>query len=306
MSETYLNRIREARNKAAVLKAKVFSLRSGEKTVPILIFEGKSDVGAYSSWIKQIDNSFEYKALPGEGKAQLLSFREQIKDSADKNLNLIYFFIDHDYDGYRGYSPSENIFCLDCYSFENYLVTEKVLSEILVDELECAAERADVDRAINLFRTVLKQFSSAMKDANFKIYLAAKLDLKRGRLEKKINKFVDIRIDEVVKLYTPEKLEELVPILDDVNEAVEAQARETFKEIDNPEKSYRGKYYLEFFFIWLEKLAESRKDGEMPFSSAANIKFNRAMLTARSLAIRSDIPLGLSEHILNISRESAI
>lgn len=303
MSEGYLNRVRDARKRPSVLKAKVLTVRSKDSSIPILIFEGKSDIGPYTTWIRQINSHFNFAPIPGDGKGQLLEFRRLINNTQDENLQSIYFFIDNDYDGYRGHTVSNNIFCLDTYSFENYLVTERVLTEILIDEFECASQPEDIESATSLFSDVLSQFLTAMKDANFRFYLAAKLDLRRGRVEKKVSKFVSIEISRIEKAYTPGELNDLVPILEDYEETDEVSAKSEFNRIEQPQKSYRGKYLLDFFLSWLDLLAESRRNGYAPFSSGENIKFNRAILTPRSLASRSDIPNGLADYINTLSEQ---
>lgn len=304
-TERYIQHIRDARKRPSVLKAKILTIRSGEAEIPILVFEGKTDVGPYDTWIRRVYDSFRYKGIPAEGKAQLLDFRESIKDVDDSQYESIYFFIDYDFDGMRGYDVSDNIFCIDSYSFENYLVSEVVLESLLNDEFECAAELETIKAVKELFLKVSGEFCIAMNEANSRLHQAAEYSLERGRLEPKINKFVDVKLDKVIKKHSSNDLEALVPLLKEITEEEAEIAMRKFGEIENPMHSHRGKYILNFFLSWLDLLAKARRDGELPFEGGAKIKFNRGALSERSLATRSLLPRGLDDFINKINEQVA-
>ncbi|MDP1520630.1 DUF4435 domain-containing protein [Porticoccus litoralis] len=296
-ADGYVDHIRSARKRKSVLKIKVLSIRSGDINAPIFIFEGKTDIGPYEAWIKRIDEDLSYKGLPAEGKAQVLEFRESIRD---ENLGPVYFFVDHDFDGLREYRPSSNIYCLDSYSYENYLVTNVVLESILNDEFECSVEPESIHSAQSLYSKVSASFCDAMKEANLRFFVAAKYDLKRGRVDNRINQFVSVFIDFVAKKYDSDRLNQLVPLLDEYSQDEFSSAEEFFLNICDPMKNHRGKYIFSFFLCWLDLLADARKAGTYPFLASASIKYNRAAMSPRSLAGRSKIPTGLSDFILSI------
>ncbi|MFL1405349.1 DUF4435 domain-containing protein [Marinobacter sp. M1N3S26] len=299
-SEYYVEHVREARKRSSVLKIKVLTVRSGDRQSPIFIYEGKTDVGPYETWINRIDNDLHYKCIPGEGKAQVLEFRESVHNSSSSDFSSLYFFLDRDFDGLRGYPNTKDTFCLDAYSFENYLVTCEVLVSILTDEFECAAEPEAIQDVRDLYEKVSADFCEAMADANFRIFLAARYGLDRGRLENRINRFVNIKVDAVERLYNSNTVNDLIPLANSAPEREIDSAMKDFNDIENPMKSYRGKYMLLFFLTWLDFLASSRRCGSFPFKRAENIKFNRATMSERSLASRSPLPEGLKEFILSI------
>ena len=303
-TEGYVDHIRNARGRQVVLKAQVFAIRSGDSSSPILIFEGKTDVGPYEVWFKRINNSFHYKPLPGYGKQQLLEFRESVESSDDDKLEHLYFIIDNDFDGLKGKKESNNLFCLNRYSIENYLATPEVLKSILEDEFECTGAPENITPVLELFNKVAGEFCSVMFNANFRLYIAATLNLQRKRIENRINKFAQIELEQVLKNHENSELKILIPLETEPkpNTAQIAEANNSFSKIDNYMFFHRGKYILSFFVAWLDLLADARRSGNHPFVNAKNIKYNRVTMTMRSLASRSKIPNGLSEFVDNIGK----
>lgn len=302
-SEKYLDHVRDARKRKSVLKIKALAIRSGDTKVPIFVFEGKTDIGPYEAWIKRISSNFYYKGVPGEGKAQVLEFRESISSMDDEQFDSIYFFVDRDFDGLRGYQESCDIYCTDSYSFENYLAEKDVLISVLEDELGCVSELGDIDQSVSLYSKVSQEFIDAMRQVNFRLFLAAQYDLGRGRLDNRINSFLDLDLTSVRKKYNEEELKGLIPLSIEANDHQIRTASQKFSEMPDPMKSFRGKYVLSFFLAWLDRLAEARRAGNFPFSEAAKVKYNRAAMSERALASRSPIPTGLSDFILNIDTD---
>lgn len=302
-SSEYLERVRDARERKCVLRLQVLKIRSGHANDPIFIFEGKTDIGAYETWIKRLDENCKYRGVPSNGKAQVLNFRDSITGSKNKDFNLIYFFVDHDYDGLRGFDPSDNIFCTDSYSFENYLATGTVLESILNDEFECSDDPELVLKIMELYNSVSIEFCKQMSDVNLRLFIAANYHIEKGRIEKKSSKFVEIAVNSVSKTYDDDKITSLIPLSAEPNETQKKDGHKEFNKICNPMKCYRGKYIYSFFLSWLDVLATSRREGAMPFNEIKNIKYNRACMTERSLASRSEIPEGLSPFISRIVKE---
>ncbi|MDG1286321.1 MAG: DUF4435 domain-containing protein [Rickettsiales bacterium] len=205
----------------------------------------------------------------------------------------------------RGFDESDNIFCTEGYSFENYLVTNIVLESILNDEFECSSEPEKVQDILKLYNSVSSSFCEAMTDANLRLFIAAKYNLHRERIENNLNKFVEITVNSVMKKYDSNQILSLIPLREEPVAEQTATAPEIFNKIIDPMKCHRGKYIYSFFLKWLDILAASRKAGSLPFSEPQNIRYNRASITDRSLASRSEIPNGLTAFILRIKELEA-
>ena len=137
--------VRNARDKGVVLKTKVLSIRSGYPDLPIIIFEGKTDVGPYEVWIKKIDDSITYIPIVASGKAQSLELYSMI-NSGRYQEKFVYFIVDRDFDELRGLPLSPIIFKTCMYSLENYLISSGALRSILNDEFESSEDLKDLVR----------------------------------------------------------------------------------------------------------------------------------------------------------------
>ena len=305
-AEGYVEHVRSARRRTSVIKIKVMAIRSGDRDTPIFVFEGKTDLGPYEAWIRRIESDLIYKALPADGKGQVLNYRDFLRDVSHEDMGPIFFFVDCDFDGLRGHEPSDDTYCLDSYSYENYLVTDKVLDSILSDEFECTAEAASVQSAHNLYSQMSERFCEAMDGANARLYNAAIYCIDRGRIENRINQFVEISMDSVIKKYDDKTIKKLIPLERECSSEEVAATRADFLNLGDRMKYHRGKYIFSFFLSWLDQLAEARKSGSFPFDERASIKYSRASMSPRSLASRSQIPSGLFDFISRIRKECAI
>lgn len=297
----YFDAVVASRTKPTVLLTKVYSVRSGLPDVPIIIFEGKSDIAPYEVWFKRIIEKFTYKPLLAEGKKHALEFRRQVMESASKHLDSIYFVVDKDFDDLKGNEETENIFCTDKYSVENYLVSEDILKSVLIDEFECIGEDKVVDNIISDFGGQLFKFSEIMTDVNFRLYLSAKFSISKEKTGTKISPFVNFTLKNIGKVYSCEDLLMLIPLdREPTSEEIES-GRLSFIEIEDCISSYRGKYLLTFFLGWLDLLGEARRSGNVYFSDPKKCNYNRSNLTLRSLASRSELPSKLPEFVAAIS-----
>src|ERR1700730_10737157 len=116
-------RARISRNSGAVLKTELITIRSRNSAIPVLVFEGDTDVGPYSVWISRVRDGWNYVSLPGRGKDQLLDLRQRLASDTTDVKRGVFFFVDRDFDDLRDQLPGPDIVCTDRYSIENYLVT---------------------------------------------------------------------------------------------------------------------------------------------------------------------------------------
>ena len=294
-------RVRENRSSGAVLKARVSNIRSRYRSAVIAVVEGVTDVGPYEVWTTRISHDHTVEFAPATGKSQILDFRRRIRNDQSGLAVGVYMFVDQDFDGLRGQSEGNDIFCTDAYSIENYLVSETVLRSILTDEFRCTAETDHRDNILKLFARILCEFNECIKDANGRIFRGRQLGLLRTGIDDKISKYVEISHYNVRKIYDKEKLADLIGLEREPSLDETACIDAAFEEL-NPLLSYRGKFLLAFFRIWLEKLSEEgRRAGHTLFPDSKKIHFSTANLTLRSLATRSSLPDGLEKFIRNMT-----
>ncbi len=297
MIDNISNHARESRNSGAVLKIQLINIRSRSGKIPVLVFEGDTDVGPYEVWISKLRPDWNYIPLPAKGKQQLLDMRARLAEDETGVRVGVYFFVDRDFDDLRGQPAGPDLFCTDCYSIENYFVSEVVLMSILLDELRCAGRHEVRVQIIQLFRSTLAQFLEIMADANKRIFRARRLNIKPSRqIEKRIQHYVNIEataitvrpgadLSSLIMLEREPSVEECVA-LDSEFAALDAHSR------------HRGKFLLSFFLRWLDQIASACRDPSMSvINESFQHSFSLQEMTMRSLAARSKMPSGLNAFV---------
>ncbi|UFX42102.1 DUF4435 domain-containing protein [Bradyrhizobium sp. 41S5] len=255
--DAYVNKLRAARDRPAVLKTKLASVRSSSPGCLVFAFEGDLDKGAYFQWVKRLRSDLVYEPFPCGGKRQVLEFREMLRRDLGGLAARVYFFIDRDFDDFRGFDPDPaTTFATDQYSVENYLVTREVLEELLKDEFHCHAEPEIRNACLAVFDQRLTEFLTATEAINFRLFIARKNGFTlQKHLPTRINNVALVALDSVSPIAVgPEQ----VVIF---NEQVSLEQFDTLKaEFPklNPQKRYRGKFNLLFFMKWLDLLAADR------------------------------------------------
>jgi hypothetical protein len=214
----------------------------------------------------------------------------------------VYFFIDRDFDDYRGYDPDPvTTFMTDQYSVENYLVTRGVLEELLKDEFHCHAEPLVRNQVLDRFDECLKQFLVSTEAINFRLFIARRRGFTLCRhLPNRANNVATIGITDVRALNCSPQ--EIIVFEEAVSSEDERQLRQEFESLNPPER-YRGKFNLLFFMKWLELLATDRRT-EPPtiFSEVAKpYSVNLAAISLGMLASKAQSPLGLRDFLAQIT-----
>lgn len=298
MSALLLDEARKARDKPAVLKMLLSNIRSKNRHVPVLVFEGDTDVGPYEVWISRLA-TLQYHPLIAKGKQRTLEFRLHLQEDQTGVAAGVFFLVDRDYDDLGGHQPGEDLFCTQAYSIESYLATSRVFESILVDELKCVAELSGREKALALFRQMRDMFLSRMREANLRLFVGRRLNLKSTGVSERIADYVDISIDKV-QIEPTRDLSKVIP-LDREPSPDEIRALEPEFSALDPATRHRGKYLLSFFFRWLELFSKEREKNHLGFFDVPRkVGFSSQQLSLRSLATRSEIPEGLENFLATI------
>lgn len=296
----YVEKVRQARKRPAVLKLKVLSVRASNTEIPVIVFEGRTDIGPYEVWIRQIDPGFRYQPIPGEGKQQLLEFSRYLLTDAGKELGIVACIVDRDFDDLRGVESLDHLYCLPAYSYENLLITPQVVRSILHDELQCAEDSSLCETLAGQYEQLLVTAIDELRDVNFRLFSARYLGVKVAGKEERINRFLSISLTGVSKIYDGQELERLIPLEREFTEEEKRNASTVFDQIQDGSRYYRGKYLLAFFQKWITLLGEDRRTGATIFPETRSVPFSAATLTPRSLASRVRYPEGLDDFVANL------
>ncbi|MFJ4194671.1 DUF4435 domain-containing protein [Pseudomonas sp. NPDC089534] len=294
-----LESMKQARQVSSVLKISILSIRSQLATVPIFVFEGPDDKATYSQWIRRIAPNLVYEPLPANGKDQALKLWDSLIRDKDDLINDIYVFVDRDFDDLKGRETHPNIFMTERYAVENYVVCEKVLDEILKDELHCHAQPEVRASVIAHFAKAYIDFQSVVKDINFIIFCARKLRIDVDSMPKKMSKIASLSLDGMAPADPP--CASLLELKRSITTEEAEKLRAEFDQLESPHRM-RGKFLLLFFSKWLELLSVERlrQERKLMGSLPKVTKVGASSFSIGSLASRSSLPEGLDSFLARI------
>lgn len=296
----YLNRVRTARNSPSVLKYKLLILRGKFPDMIVLAFEDDDDKIVYFQWIKRIRPELEYEPFPCSGKKHVMQLFDMVsRDLGDINKG-IYFFIDRDFDDRIGYDDDDKVFMTDKFSVENYIVSKKVLYEVLKNEFHCHFDPDRRESICNLFDEVYSMFLESTRELNFRIFSAKRLNISFARpISDKISKIANIQINSVSPL--TESPEKTIALCGDIQTDKIQDIISEFNQLDGIDR-YRGKFAYSFFYKWLLLLYEDYNSTNSTIFDGLDrsSKVRISEIGLSNLASKSDLPNGLEDFVQEI------
>ncbi|HTF96005.1 MAG TPA: DUF4435 domain-containing protein [Cellvibrio sp.] len=303
MTISLLEEARKARKSPAALKIKLSQYRSRFQETPILILEGIDDIGPYETWINRITNRSRLKLLSGNGKGQLLGLRSLLEKDETGLRDSVFFVVDRDFDDLSGQTPGKDIFCTDRYSVESYVIGKEVVASLLRDEFRLEEGSPEFQNAMEVYDNVLQQLINAINCINLRIYCCRLSGVRFLKQIPEVRKFVKIHLDKIDVIFCDKVIESELEIASPLDERAVELLRMDFDKL-NPKLRHRGKFFFQFLVTWIEKLSdEARNPTGVIFQKKLGIKFSSSSITLRSLASRSELPIGLQEYIKGIDGE---
>jgi len=282
-----LRSMREARDAPAVHKASLTALRAHKPHVVVFACEGVDDKKVYFHWLRNSQIKFGYEFIVCNGKEKVLKFRELLSRDVTGLQKDVYFFMDKDFDGLKGYAPGPEIYLTETYSFENVLVTSEVLREILAVDMHCHGEPQIRENVVEKFEEIYMSFLAITRTHNHRIYLARRLGINSKPLPDKLNKLATVSL---LKVDLAENGAKEAVVLDREPSQLEIDQHEADFSSLEPKRDYRGKFALLFFSRWLEFLGKDRnseestlfKSGSKP-SASATTQYSLDSIASKSL-----------------------
>lgn len=292
--------LRDARGAISVHKLNLATLRAYNPHAVVFVCEGVDDKKVYFHWLKELQFFRNYEFLICNGKEKVLQFRESLERDLSGMKESVYFIIDKDFDGLRGYAPGADIYMTETYSFENFLVCAEVLDRVLTIEMHCHAAPATRDQIVGKFRELYESFLALTRPHNLRIFLARRLGIATRPLPSKINKLVSVSL---LRVEPAEGDAKTVITLSREPETEEMSLHEGAFDQCDPKSEYRGKFAFLFFSRWLELLAKDRNsDSPVLFKSAPKTNATASgQLTIDSLASKSSVPETFKDFVANIT-----
>ncbi len=294
-----LESLRAAKNRPQVALQRFMTLRSNSTNL-ICVFEGPDDYPYYDTIFRRLLDEVVYIPLIANGKDQVLELRGLVEKNKNGIEGRVAYFIDRDFDGYKGFQRAENTYCTNGYAIENNLCGESVLRLLLGMEYMCnrTDESDTIESNLELFRARSAEFYNIMYQANRSIFFARKNSMRLDSIENKISRYVKIKLHSV----TPADSDHYTligwPAITDRRDSESCAA-----EFDSlaPLRDWRGKFILGFYIEFLHQLKEDRCAAEPKyFKAKQGIKFNPKGDIVRTLALLAPIPDCLKTFTRNV------
>ena len=274
-------------------------------------FEGNDDSSFYTNFIKRFSNGEPLEIYKCGNKRAVYEVHAQITDRSLSNAKTV-FFVDKDYSDLieESWSEAPNIYVTDYYSIENHIVTEAMLERVWSDLLHSPFNKRTFEDVKLNFQNQLDRFYDFMLPITAWI-LHRKLNDERLNLNNmKISRICSIDKNlnlQVVDLESAIKsferqcgVERLGEIKDDALSIADKLAEM------NPKNYIRGKYELEFFTQFVNRLFDSFKG--RPDQYGQNIKILVNISNANAFEIlgpRVQPPDSLRDFLQNNLKEAA-
>ena len=275
-----VNTLRASRDKAVVVFTEFTRLYKQYPSVLYCFFEGE-DGKYYGIRIKNIIRSEKDFYLPCKGKEGVLGIYRML--SARKyyaNVRAVYF-IDRDFDKSISEIGLNKIYETPCYSIENFYTSVYCFSEVLRTEFKLMESDENFERCVSLYIKLQEEFHNAVELLN--TWIACQRD-KYSELnisDISVSRFVNIELGKITVKYVIDDLYRIFPGTIAISQE-ELDTRLTELRGSTRQKSFRGKFEIEFMLTFLQKLMLEANQGNSPY-------FTRKVKVILSLSKRNII-----------------
>lgn len=299
-NDGYLAALRGSRNKPSVIKLKFISLKSRSSGLPIFVFEGDEDKIVYGRWISRLVPFLEYDVFICNGKRGVRALDGILAFDVGNLRDGTFMFVDRDFDDLRGFVGRDNVFLLERFAIENFLVSPEVVSSLLRDEFPLHDHPLLRETILNQFNLDYSTFLAELGPVNWRIFLATKAESSfKKRFSDSINDYASVSYGDIIA--GNDNPENLIDFDIDKDEAFIEAMKEEFDTLV-PEERYRGKFALMFFSRWLLSLSEHLANKTGPFeTSAVPGRARQHEFTLGTFASKSPIPLGLGAFLAQVA-----
>ncbi len=292
-----------ARGDTSVAKYKLLNIRERYPSGPLIVVEGDEDRPVYAHWLFRLSPDLAYEFFVCNGKRSAKKLVTALAEDKSDLSHDIYFFVDRDFDDLKGFQVTDNIMMLEGYSFENYLVDERVLENLL-------RLAFPLDAVPNLRKKITETFSD-----DYDNFLAISADVNRIIFVARhtmIN--VDDAIPKGVSDIATVALNDVRPVGKDASDVIRCAVmlndpshqnlHDEFSSLD-PRMRYRGKFAMKFFMTWLSELISELKHpriGLFADAPRSDTKIINTEISFGAMAARSSIP----ERLLTFLKEQGL
>lgn len=275
--------LKKSRNSISVKFLEFTRIISKKKNRVAVFFEGE-DEKYYSVRINTIRPDITWSGINSQGKSNVLSLRDKIRNHSTYKEAPCIFFVDSDFDENTAISKYSDTYITPCYSIENLYMSDKVFENILNAEFGLSDTTEDhqcYENALNTYKKTKKSYLISIREFNYLIKEIRRLE-NENKLKTKLNinnlsieKLITIRLGKASKIYNENNPKEIFPELPD-NKKISLQASQEYFNDLSEELWFRGKQHIDFLRIFLSHLKTDRssKKARIVFKDKGKVRLN--------------------------------
>lgn len=301
-TDPYIQSLAASRSRPAVIKIQFLNFRSQHPQGVIIAVEGDDDKTVYSYWIRRVNSSLSYEFFVCGGKRGVRKLKNCLFEDKSNAKEGVYFIVDRDYDDMVGFLCDQDVFMLDRYSIENYLIERNILNETIKVAFPGNGKPGVRASLCDIFDADFSAFLSASAELNKRIFIARRMGINIDHvMPESISKIASISIGNIVKSNVP--AHDTLPFDKEVDEASFLKLSDEFSSL-HPSHRYRGKYSFKFLKTWLSLLIESYKRRDLDVfknDDAEQGKIKSDEMSLGALSCRSPLPDKFPNFIARVS-----
>ena len=244
--------LRESRGKAQPVFMEFTRLYKQYPSALYCFFEGE-DSKYYGVRIKNIIRPEKDFYFSCSGKDGVLEIHEMLSSKEDYANVRAAYFIDRDFDKSIRERGLNEIYETPCYSIENFYTSVQCFSEVLRSEFKLMESDENFERCVSLYIELQEEFHNAVELLNTWIACQRDKSSPLNISKRSVLDFVKIDLNQITKKYVIDDLYSIFPGAIAISQE-ELDARLTELRSSTRQKSFRGKFEIEFLRKFLEKL----------------------------------------------------
>lgn len=258
-----VEKLRASRAKAVAIFVEFTRLYKQYESVLYCFFEGE-DSKYYGIRIKNITKSKKDIYMNCHGKEGVLGIYRMLSSRNHYRTARIGYFVDRDFDQSIYNMGISKIYETPCYSVENFYTSVQCFAEILKSEFKLTEIDENFQRCVSLYRKLQEEFHDAVELLNAWVACQTDKSSKLNISDLSILRFVKIDLNQAISMYEIDDLYQMFPNTPVIAEQ-ELDAKISELKVNIRQKSFRGKFEIEFLFIFLQKLMSEANQGRYPF-----------------------------------------
>ncbi|MEH2091166.1 DUF4435 domain-containing protein [Nostoc sp.] len=273
-----VDNLRASRGKAVVVFTEFTRLYKQYDSALYCFFEGE-DSKYYGIRIKNVTRPEKDIYLSCNGKEGVLGVHRMLS-SRKRYANVkAAYFVDKDFDISIKETSLSRIYETPCYSVENFYTSVQCFSEILRSEFKLTESDENFQRCISLYTKLQEDFHNGVELLNAWIACQREQSSKLNISGLSVLEFVHIDLDKITVKYTINDLYDRFPNVSIIPQR-ELDIKISELQSNIRQKSFRGKFEIEFLFYFLQKLMNEANNGNYPyFTRKVNVKIHLSKKT---------------------------